>query len=68
MPPQQLAKWKQKTLLRVSLKIIAPAGQYGPTKLVNWGRNRWASSQSWDIQDAGGIGYWMPNSELGSAP
>ena len=42
MPPQQLAKWKQKTLLRVSLKIIAPAGQYGPTKLVNWGRNRWA--------------------------
>jgi hypothetical protein len=42
MPLGEFAKWKQKTLLGVSLKVIAPTGQYDPTKLVNWGINRWA--------------------------
>jgi hypothetical protein len=42
MTPREFAKWKQKTLLGVSLKMIAPTGQYEPTKLVNWGINRWA--------------------------
>jgi hypothetical protein len=42
MPLQQFAKWKQKTLLGVSLKIVAPTGQYNAPKLVNWGINRWA--------------------------
>jgi len=42
MPPPTFAKWKQKALLGVSLKVVAPTGQYSPTKLVNWGINRWA--------------------------
>lgn len=42
METQQYAKWKQKRLLGVSLKIVAPTGQYNPTKLINWGINRWA--------------------------
>ena len=42
MPVQEMRKWKQKTLLGVSLKVLAPTGQYDPTKLVNWGTNRWA--------------------------
>ncbi len=42
MPVEKFAKWKQKTLLGVSLKVIAPTGQYDGTKLVNWGINRWA--------------------------
>jgi hypothetical protein len=42
MPIQEMRKWKQKTLLGVSLKVVAPTGQYDPTKLVNWGTNRWA--------------------------
>lgn len=41
MPPQKFAKWKQKMLLGASLKISAPTGQYDPTKLINWGANRW---------------------------
>lgn len=41
MSPQQFVKWKQKILLGVSLKVVAPTGQYDPTKLVNWGANRW---------------------------
>jgi hypothetical protein len=42
MPVQQFVKWKQKTILGVSLRVVAPIGQYDPTKLVNWGGNRWA--------------------------
>ena len=38
----QFVKWKQKVLLGASLKIIAPTGQYDPTKLINWGTNRWS--------------------------
>jgi len=34
-------QWRQKTLLGLSLKVIAPTGQYDPTKLVNLGSNRW---------------------------
>jgi len=42
MPVQDFVKWKQKTLLGLSLKVIAPTGQYSGKKLVNWGINRWA--------------------------
>src|SRR5580692_3293304 len=41
MPAQQFVKWKQRVLLGASLKIIAPTGQYDPTKLINCGINRW---------------------------
>ena len=47
-------KWKQKTLIGVSLRVVAPTGQYDPTKLVNWSANRWAVrpelgySKRWD--------------------
>jgi hypothetical protein len=42
MPPAEFRKWRQKMLIGASLKIIAPTGQYDPTKLINWGNNRWA--------------------------
>jgi hypothetical protein len=42
MPIQEMRKWKQKTLLGASLKVLAPTGQYDSTRLVNWGTNRWA--------------------------
>ncbi len=42
MTPQEFVKWKQKVLLGASLKVSAPTGQYDPTKLINWGANRWA--------------------------
>jgi hypothetical protein len=35
-------RWRQKTLLGASLKVVAPTGQYDPTKLINLGGNRWA--------------------------
>jgi hypothetical protein len=42
MPVREFVKWKQNILLGVSLKVIAPTGQYDPNTLVNWGANRWA--------------------------
>jgi hypothetical protein len=44
-------------LIGVSLKVVAPTGQYDPTKLINVGNNRWALkpeigySQRW--------GHWV---------
>jgi hypothetical protein len=42
LPPSEFPKWHQKILIGTSLKIVAPTGQYDPTKLINWGNNRWA--------------------------
>jgi hypothetical protein len=42
MPAAKFARWKQKVLLGVSLKVIAPTGQYDPDRVVNWGIHRWA--------------------------
>jgi hypothetical protein len=35
-------KWQQKTIVGVSLRVVAPIGQYDPTKLINYGANRGA--------------------------
>lgn len=66
MTAVKLAKWKQKVLLGASVTVIAPTGQYDPTKLINWGINRWAVkpefgySQRWGhwLLDAYG-GVWL---------
>jgi len=63
MPVKEYMKWKQKVLLGASLKVIAPTGQYDPTKLINWGTNRWSFkpefgySQRW--------GKWVLDGYLG---
>lgn len=66
MSPREFVKWKQKLLLAVSLKVIAPTGQYDPTKLINWGTNRWsfkpefAYSQRFNkLQLDGYAGVWL---------
>ena len=38
----QMRQWRQKTVLGASLKVVAPTGQYDPTKLINLGSNRWS--------------------------
>ena len=76
MPPQKFAKWKQKMLLGVSLKVIPPTGQYDPTKLINWGANRWAFkpefgySQRWTgkwvVDGYFGMWFFTPNQDFWS--
>jgi outer membrane putative beta-barrel porin/alpha-amylase len=64
MQAKEMVKWKQKRLLGMSLKVIAPTGQYSSTKLVNWGGNRWAFkpelgySESW--------GHWVLDGYAGA--
>lgn len=60
MDAQDFLKWRQGSLLGVSLKVVLPTGQYDPTKLINFGANRWAFkpelglSQRW--------GHWVLDS------
>jgi hypothetical protein len=57
MDGREMLKWRQKTLIGASIKVVAPTGQYDSTKLINYGSNRWAFkpelglSQRW--------GHWI---------
>ena len=42
MNAPEFIKWRQKTILGASIKLVPLAGQYDPTKLINLGTNRWA--------------------------
>ena len=73
MPLQDFAKWKQGVLLGASLKVIAPTGQYDPTKLINWGTNRWSFkpefgySQRWGkwvVDGYAGVWFFTTNHDF----
>ena len=57
MKPEQFGEWKQKILLGLSVKVIAPTGQYNPEKLVNWGINRWAFKPEFGYSER--WGHWL---------
>jgi hypothetical protein len=62
----EFRQWRQKNLLGVSIRVLPPTGQYDPTKVINFGTNRWAFkpelgySRRWGhwILDAYG-GAWL---------
>jgi hypothetical protein len=66
MKPQQYAKWKQKMLLGASLTVVAPTGQYDPTKFVNWSINRWAFKPEFGYSQRWGTGSSMDTQGRGS--
>jgi len=57
MQVRDFSKWRQKTLIGASIKIVAPTGQYDPTKLVNYGANRWAFKP--EIALSRRVGHWV---------
>jgi len=66
-------KWKQKTLVGFSFRMVAPTGQYDPTKLVNYGANRWAFKpevgvsrrwRNWILDSYGGVWLYTTNHEF----
>ena len=72
MDVRDYRKWRQKTILGVSLRIVAPTGQYDPTKLINYGANRWALKPElglsrrwgyWVVDAYGGIWFYTKNDE-----
>lgn len=77
MSLQQMRKWNQKTLLGLSLRVVAPTGQYDPNKLVNWGANRWAFKpefgyserwSNWLLDGYAGAWFFTNNPEYYSHP
>jgi hypothetical protein len=69
----EFAKWRQKTLIGASFKVVAPTGQYDPTKLINLGGNRWGFkpeigvSQRWGhwiLDGYGAVWFFTANNEF----
>jgi hypothetical protein len=75
MSVKEYQSWQQKTILGVSLRVVAPTGQYDPTKLVNNGASRWGfkpefgASRRWGhwVLDAyAGVWFFTSNNEFWS--
>jgi hypothetical protein len=73
MSLDEARKWRQKTLIGMSLKIVAPTGQYDPTKLINLGGNRWAFKPEiglsrrwghWVLDAYGAVWFFTRNPEF----
>jgi hypothetical protein len=73
MDVRDFSKWRQKILIGASLKVVAPTGQYDPTKLVNYGGNRWAFKpeiglsrrwRHWVVDTYGAIWFFTTNPEF----
>jgi hypothetical protein len=62
-PAMELAdfrKWQQKTIIGVSFRVVTPTGQYDPTKLINYGANRWAFKPELGLSRR--WGHWLLDS------
>ena len=73
MNVEQFRKWRQRTILGLSVKVAAPTGQYDPTKLINYGTNRWAFKPelglsrrlgNWLVDSYGAISLFTSNREF----
>jgi len=73
MSVKEFQSWQQKTILGVSLKVVAPTGQYDPTKLINNGSNRWAFKPElgysrrwghWVLDAYGGAWFFTTNPDF----
>jgi hypothetical protein len=63
LSPQEFAQRVPTTSVGVSLSIVAPTGQYVPTRLINVGANRWAFKPEIGISQP--IGDWFAEGSAG---
>ena len=73
MEIRDFMKYRQKTVLGISLKVMAPTGQYDPQRLINLGANRWAFKPEfgysrrmghWILDGYGGVWFYTRNPEF----
>jgi len=69
----EFMKWRQKTILGVSFRLVPQTGQYDPTKLINLGTNRWAFKPElgysyrwghWILDAYAGVWFYTANLEF----
>jgi len=63
LSPREFAARKAGTTLGASLSVVAPSGQYDPSKLINLGTNRWAFKPELGLSHP--IGRWFLEAYLG---
>ncbi|HET7106983.1 MAG TPA: transporter [Candidatus Acidoferrum sp.] len=64
MTVDEFRKWRQKNILGVSLKVVPATGQYDPTKLINYGTNRWAIKP--EVGYSRRWGHWIVDAYAGA--
>ena len=74
MQGREFARWKQKTILGASVKVIPPTGQYDDTRIINWSTNRWSLKpelgysrrirDKWLLDGYGGVWFFTANSQF----
>jgi hypothetical protein len=73
MDVQEMRKWHQKSLIGISLRVVAPTGQYDPAKPVNFGANRWSFKPevglsrrwgNWLLDTYGGAWFYTTNHDF----
>jgi len=57
LTPQEFLEHKPETTLGASLTVVAPFGQYDPSKLINLGTNRWAFKPELGLSQP--VGNWV---------
>jgi hypothetical protein len=71
--PREFAKFKRKTVVGVSVLVVAPSGQYDSNRLVNLSSNRWAFKPEigvskpigkWAVEAAGGVWLFAANNNF----
>jgi len=53
---REFRDYRQKTIVGAVLQVVAPTGQYDPSKLINIGANRWSLKSEVGVSHA--IGRW----------
>ncbi len=61
--PKEFSTYRARTLVGASLIVMAPTGQYDPTKLINIGTNRWAFKPEVGIVHV--MGRWAIDAYVG---
>jgi hypothetical protein len=64
MNVQDFRKWTQKTIIGVSIRVVAPTGQYDSTKLINYSANRWGFKP--EIGLSRRWGHWVVDAYSGA--
>lgn len=71
--PREFATQPRSTGIGASLTVVAPTGEYDPSKLVNLGSNRWAAKTeiglyqpagAWSFELAGGAWFFGDNDDF----